>query len=182
MSRFEEYLEMAKKESNITVSDIDRNNLKKIKDEDLFKSSYGFIRQYPGDPGKWIWPENEKVRWFNADYKEGDNANFQAEYWMPILSDEERKEYGMDEQQLFNYYKPYKLIGVRDASRRGQAPARNIAGKTGSKVTWLKNLSEENIKALKGYKQGEIQQLTHKTGDAVLTFHGSPQDLLKLIS
>lgn len=177
-------IEKVKKKSNITISDVDGNDLKKAKDKDLL-NSYGFKTEPWEKEGKWIWPKNVKTRWFNADYKEGDDANFQPEYWMPILNkvfnDDQRKEYGIFEQQLFNYEKPYKLIGVYDASKRGQAPGRNVAGRTGKKVTWLKNLSEQNIKTLKGYKQEEIQKLTHKTGDAVLTFYGSPQDLLDII-
>ena len=191
MSKFKEYLEAVKvveKEPIITISDTNHNELKKTQDKDLL-NPYGFNKESWENEGKWEWPENVKTRWFNADYStEINNANFQPEYWMPILNnvfnDEKRKEYGIHTEQLFKYQKPVKMTGVRDAAYKGQALGRGFGDRKGSNIKWLKNLSEQDIRALKGYDEKKIQKLSYKTknvSDAVLTFYGSPQDLIELL-
>ena len=186
MSKFEEYLEMAKQEAKdknpITINDI--NNANKLKDEVLFKSSFGYITEYPGDPGKWIWPKDKKVRWFNADYSETDNSIFKAVYWFPEFEDDnERAEFGVDKEQTFNYQKPLKLIVDNYKKIKGLAPGRNQADKKGKKITWLYNLIKG--KKINLSEEKKIQQINYKTKDvtdAVQTFYGSSQELLELLS
>ena len=172
MSKFEQYLKAVKKESNsnITISDVEATNIKKLKDDTFFKSSFGFKKEPWEKVGNWIWPKEAKVRWFNADYNKNDSINFQAEYWLPVLDDDQRKEYGV--LQFWKYEKPTKAVGRK---------AGDIKGKN---VSWLYKLGEEKIQQLAGNKE-KIVQLNYKTAsvtDAVQTFYGSSQDLLKLLS
>lgn len=184
MKNFQYYLEAAK--TPITVTTV--TNVKKLEagKVDLFKTSYGFRKQDSYDKGVWLWPDGEKVRWFNADYStEKNNANFHPGNWFPVLTESQSAKFGVYKEQVWNYEKPYKAVGVVDAARKGLQPGRGVAGKTGGKLTWLKKLDQSGkLETKLGTEVGVVKQLNYKTNtvtDAVQTFYGSSLDLLEAL-
>lgn len=140
------------------------NDFKKLESNQIvpFSVCFGYSVKYVGDLGKWIWPETSKVRWFNADY-----PNFEAAHWFPSieLDSEIAKNAGV--LRVWEGRKPSKAVG------------RNVDHIKGTKIRW--KIDEQVLS-----NDGVIEQITYTNRDgkedAVQTFYGSPQDLLKLIT
>lgn len=139
------------------------NNFKKLESNQiiLFEVSFGYSVEYVGDLGKWAWPEEKKVRWFNADY-----PNFEAAHWFPSIE--------LDSDIAKNA----GVLRVWEGRKPSKAEGRKVDHIKGTKIRW--KIDEQGLS-----NEGAIEQITYtnKDGkeDAVQTFYGSPQDLLKLI-
>ena len=140
------------------------NDIKKLKANQiiLFSVSFGYKVEYVGDVGKWTWPETAKVRWFNADY-----PNFEAAHWFPSID--------LDSETAKNA----GVLRVWEGRKPSRVEGRKVDHIKGSKIRW--KIDEA---ALVNNEFVEQITYTNRDGkeDAVQTFYGSPQDLLKLIT
>lgn len=137
------------------------NDIKKSKETIFFMTLFGYIVE-PMQTPKWTWPEEKKVRWFNADY-----PNFEAGYWFPSIE--------LDSEIAKNA----GVLKVWEGRKPSKAEGRKVDHIKGAKIRW--KIDETTLS-----NSGITEQITYtsKDGkeDAVQTFYGSPQDLLKLIS
>lgn len=140
------------------------NEVKKLKSNQttFFEVSFGYIVEYAGDIGKWTWSETAKVRWFNSDY-----PNFEAAYWFPSID--------LDSETAKNA----GVLRVWEGRKPSKAEGRKVDHIKGTKIRW-----EIDEASLTNNEFVEQITYTNRDGkeDAVQTFYGSPQDLLKLIT
>ena len=139
------------------------NDFKKLESNQIVLFSVCFGCRYESTQSpKWIWPEEKKVRWFNADY-----PNFEAAHWFPSIELDSDIAKNAGVLRVWEGRKPSKAVG------------RNVDHIKGAKIRW--KIDEQTLS-----NDGVIEQITYTNRDgkedAVQTFYGSPQDLLKLIT
>lgn len=174
MKNFKQYLNIinetnkvkAEKEQNFTikVAKHEIEDSQKIPDEVNFKIAFGFYED--NIKSKWLWPKEEKVRWFNND----EFGNFKSAYWMPSIDTTKAAEWGIFSSQLWNKKTPNRATG-----RNAQDNKKGVYD-----LYWFKKINENELKedSKNIYK---ITYQTDKVKKSILTFYGSSQDLLELL-
>jgi hypothetical protein len=174
MKNFKQYLNIineankakAEKKEKFTI-EITKHEIKdsqKISDKISFKTEFGFY--VDNIESKWLWPKEEKVRWFNSD----EFGNFKSAYWMPSIDTTKAAKWGIFSSQLWNKKTPNRATG-----RNAQDNKKGVYD-----LYWFKNINENELEkdSKNIYK---ITYQTDKVKKSILTFYGSSQDLLELL-